>query len=62
MSRRLLTISSMLLFSICVALAQTSSPDAMAAARKLVATLKQSDQYKALLPVILLSIKPACTR
>jgi hypothetical protein len=59
MSGRLLIIASMLLFSISAAPAQTPSPDAMAAARNLVITLKLSDQYKALLPVILLGLKPA---
>jgi uncharacterized protein len=59
MSRRLSIIGSMLLFSFCFASAQTPSPDAMTAARNLVTTLKLSDQYKALLPAILLSLKPA---
>src|SRR5436309_4177603 len=62
MSRRLLIIASMLLFSICASPAQTPSPDAMTAARSLVTTLKLSDQYKALLPVILLGLKPALTQ
>src|SRR5438067_2415645 len=62
MSRRLLIIASMLLFSICPSPAQTPSPDAMAAARSLVTTMKLSDQYKALLPAILLSLKPALTQ
>jgi hypothetical protein len=59
MPKRLLIIASMLLFSVCVARAQTPSPDAMAAARSLVATMKLADQYKALLPGILLGLKPA---
>ena len=59
MPRRLLIAGSMFLLSICAAPAQTPSPDAMTAARSLVATLKLTDQYKALLPVILLSIRPA---
>src|ERR1700686_5518332 len=58
MPRRLLIICSILLFSTCVAPAQTPSPEAMTAARSLVTTLKLSDQYKALLPVILLGLKP----
>ena len=62
MSRRLLIICSILLFSTCVAPAQTPSPDAMTAARSLVTTLGLSDQYKALLPVILLSLKPVLTQ
>jgi uncharacterized protein len=59
MSRRLLIIASMLLFSICASPAQTPSPDAMTAARSLVTTMKLSDQYKALLPAILPGLKPA---
>jgi hypothetical protein len=59
MSKRLTIICVMLLFSVNAAPAQTPSPQAMSAARNLVATLKLADQYKALLPVILLSIKPA---
>ena len=62
MSRRLLIIISILLFSTCVAPAQTPSPEAMTAARSLVTTLGLSDQYKALLPVILLSLKPVLTQ
>ena len=59
MSRRLLIIASMLLLPICASPAQTPSPDAMTAARSLVTTMKLSDQYKALLPAILLTLKPA---
>lgn len=62
MSRRLLIICSILLFSTCVAPAQTPSPEAMTAARSLVTTLGLSDQYKALLPVILLGLKPVVTQ
>jgi len=54
----LIVVGSVFLLSIGAAPAQTPSPEAMSAARSLVATLKLSDQYKALLPVILLSIKP----
>jgi hypothetical protein len=36
--------------------------DAMEAARSLVTTMKLADQYKALLPAILLSLKPALTQ
>jgi hypothetical protein len=60
--KRLMIAGSVLLFSISVARAQTPSPEAMAAARELVTTLKLSDQYKALLPVILLGLKPALTQ
>jgi hypothetical protein len=59
MSRCPLIVASLLLFSVCAAAAQTPSPDAMTAARGLVATMKLSDQYKALLPAILLNLKPA---
>jgi uncharacterized protein len=62
MFRRLLIVASMLVLSIGTAAAQTPSPEAMAAARNLVATLKLSDQYKALLPVILLGLKPVLTQ
>jgi uncharacterized protein len=62
MSKRLLIICSILLFSTCAAPAQTPSPEAMTAARSLVTTLGLSDQYKALLPVILLGLKPVLTQ
>lgn len=60
--KRLMIVGSVLVFSIGVARAQTPSPEAMTAARDLVAALKLSDQYKALLPVILLGLKPALTQ
>ncbi len=41
------------------AAAQTPSPEAMAAARDLVTTMKLADQYRALLPTILLNLKPS---
>jgi hypothetical protein len=62
MSRRLLIIASMLLFSICAAPAQTPSPDAMTAARSLVTTMKLPDQYKPLLPAILLGLRRELTQ
>ncbi len=62
MSRRLLLIVSMLVFSICASPAQTPLPDAMTVARSLVTTMKLSDQYKALLPAILLTLRPALTQ
>ncbi|MBR0709028.1 DUF2059 domain-containing protein [Bradyrhizobium liaoningense] len=58
MSRRLLTIAGTLLFLVCGAAAQAPSPEAMSAARKLVATLKVADQYRALLPQLLLKLRP----
>ena len=62
MSKRLTIIGVLLLLSTCMASAQTPSPDAMTAARTLVHTLKLSDQFRALLPGILLSIKPVLTQ
>jgi uncharacterized protein len=63
MSGRLLMIAGifagMFLGLTCRAMAETPSPEALTAARSLVTTLKLSDRYKALLPAILLSIKPA---
>lgn len=58
----LLFVGGMLLFSIGPAPAQTPSPEAMSAARSLVATLKLNERYKALLPAILLGIKPVLTQ
>jgi uncharacterized protein len=58
----LLVVGSLLLISIGAAGAQTPSPEAMKAARELVTTLKISDQYKALLPAILLGIKRTVTQ
>jgi uncharacterized protein len=58
MSRRLLTIAGILLLAVCGASAQAPSPEAMNAARKLVATLKIADQYRALLPQLLLKLRP----
>jgi uncharacterized protein len=58
----LIIVGSALLLSFGVARAQTPAPEAMAAARELVTTLKLSDQYKALLPVILLGLKPSLTQ
>ncbi|MBW7969360.1 DUF2059 domain-containing protein [Bradyrhizobium sp. BR 10289] len=58
MSRRLLTIAGALLLLVCTASAQAPSPEAMAAARELVVTLKIADQYRALLPQLLLKLRP----
>jgi hypothetical protein len=49
----------MLLLPVYALPAQTPSSDAMAAARSLVITMKLPNQYEALLPAILLSLKPA---
>jgi uncharacterized protein len=62
MARRLLVVACLLLLSAPIAQAQTPTPDAMAAARSLVTTMKLADQYKALLPAILLGLKPALTQ
>jgi hypothetical protein len=58
MPRRLLTIAGVLLVLISGAAAQGPTPEAMGAARKLVATLKIADQYRALLPQLLLRLRP----
>lgn len=58
MLNRMIAATGFLLLSICAASAQTPSPEAMAAARNLVTTLKLTDQYQALLPAILFSMKP----
>lgn len=60
--KRLLIIGSMLLCWSGPAPAQAPSSEAMTAARELVTTLKFSERYKALLPAIFLSIKPALTQ
>jgi len=62
MARRLLIFACLLLFSLSFSSAQTASPEAMTAARSLVTTMKLADQYKALLPGILLGMKPALTQ
>jgi hypothetical protein len=58
----LLIVGGMLLFSIGSAPAQIPSPEAMSVAHSLVTTLKLTEQYQALLPAILLSIKPGLTQ
>jgi hypothetical protein len=62
MARRLLIIACMFLLSVSASLAQTPSPEAMTAARSLVTTMKLSDQYKALLPGVLLGLRPTLTQ
>jgi hypothetical protein len=59
MARRLLMIACLVLLSASAVRAEAPAPDAMAAARNLVTTMKLADQYKALLPAILLGLKPA---
>src|SRR5689334_24826733 len=58
MSRRLLAIVGVLLFLSGGASAEMPSPEAMGAARKLVVTLRIADQYRALLPQLLLKLRP----
>ena len=62
MARRLLIIACVLMGSISASSAQSPPPDAMTAARSLVTTMKLADQYKALLPAILLALKPTLTQ
>jgi len=62
MVRRLLIAACLLLLLAPAARAETPAPDAMTAARSLVTTMKLADQYKALLPAILLGLKPALTQ
>jgi uncharacterized protein len=62
MFRRLLIVTGVFLFSICTASAQTPSPEAMTAARSLVTTMKLPEQYKALLPAILLGLRRTLTQ
>jgi len=47
------------LFAAAPVRAQSPDPDALAAARELLTTMKFSDQFKALLPAVLQSLKPA---
>lgn len=58
MSRRLSMIAGILLLLVGGASAETPSPEAMMTARKLVVTLKIADQYRALLPQLLLKLRP----
>jgi len=58
MTRYLSTVAAILLWLTASAPAQTPSPEAMSAARNLVTTMKLSDQYRALLPAIVLGLRP----
>ena len=62
MAIRILIVACVYLCWISVSPAQSPSPEAMSAARNLVTTMKLADQYKALLPAILLGLKPALTQ
>ena len=58
MRGRVLMIVGILIGLTVAAAAQAPSPEALAAARSLVATMKLPEHYKAMLPTILLGIKP----
>lgn len=58
MSTRLSSIAGILLLLTFGAAAQAPSPEALAAARKLVVTLKIADQYRTTLPQLLLKLRP----
>ena len=58
MPRRSWLIAVVILCFVCPASAQTPSPDATAAARSLLATMRFTDQFKAILPVIMAGLKP----
>jgi hypothetical protein len=62
MCGRFLIIAAILVCSALAASAQAPSPEAMKAGRSLVTTIKLGDRYKALLPAILLRIKPVVTQ
>jgi hypothetical protein len=62
MARRFLIIACMFLLSGSASLAEAPSPEAMTAARSLVTTMKLSEQYKALLPGVLLGLRPTLTQ
>jgi len=62
MSRYLSLISSLLLCLTLQASAEAPTPEAMTAARSLMTTMGIADQYRALLPVILLGLKPVVTQ
>ena len=58
MFRLVLVIAGLFLGLTSGASAQAPSPEAMSAARSVVTTMKLTDQYRALLPAILLRLKP----
>jgi uncharacterized protein len=62
MFSRLLIVACLLLLLPQAASAQTPSPEALSAARKLVTTMKLDEQFKALLPAILFNLRPALTQ
>ena len=62
MYKSLAILGTLLLLSTGAARAQSASPETTEAARKLVVTLRLPDQYRALLPGILLGLKPSLTQ
>ena len=62
MYKSLAVLGTLLLLSSGAARAQNPSPETLEAARNLVTTLRLSDQYRALLPGILLGLKPSLTQ
>jgi hypothetical protein len=62
MSRPLLIAACVLSLSVCAASAQAPSPEALTTARSLVTTMKLPDQYKPLLPGILLGLRRELTQ
>lgn len=62
MPRLLLVIAGLCVCLMSGASAQAPAPEAMKAARSLVGTMKLADQYRALLPAILLRLKPVVTQ
>ncbi len=62
MYRCLAVLGTLLLLSTNAARAENPSPETMDAARKLVTTLRLPDQYRALLPGILLGLKRPLTQ
>ena len=62
MPRYLSLIAGLFLCLTLPASAEAPSPEAMTAARSLVTTMGIADQYRALLPVILLGLKPVVTQ
>ena len=57
-SKLLVTIAGAVLLLVGNASAQTPSPEVVSAARKVVVTMRITDQYRALLPQILLKLRP----
>ena len=62
MCKSLTIIGALILLAMGVARAENPSPDSLEAARSLVATLRLTDQYRALLPGILFSLRPTLTQ